>query len=854
MSESTAAPGAPWFLQAGGESGAVARAIDWSSTPLGSPDTWPSMLKTTVATILRARQPMFLWWGEELIQLYNDAYLPSFNQGKHPRAMGQRGRECWGEIWPIIGPQIEVVIAQGQGTWDEDALVPIYRHGQIEDVYWTYAYSPVFDETGTVKGVLVTCTETTTRVLAERRSTLLYALVSRTSQAKDHIALESEALEVLGQSPLDIPFAAFVERAEGHEQGAWAITGCVGLTDASVNVLDVALRHGPLPSPMPQSPGGTRPGEAFTTLQIPIQVMAPELAQYPVTQVYIAPFGSSDQEHSLVVLGVSPRLAKDARYRRFFEQIAAQLRADHSRVSEGARRSSVEIERKNLLEHAPVATAFLVGPNHVFELANPLYRQMLNKPDLVGKRYLEAFPEVADTDLPALLDHVYLTGEPYATNELETMIDKGGGKLERCYYKFNLEPVRNSSGQVYGMMAVAVEVTEQVVARLVMEKAHAERERLLRELEQASRAKDEFLAMLGHELRNPLSPILTALELMRLRSGGQATREQEIIQRQAKHLIRLVDDLLDVAKIARGKVELRRAVVDLHDVVTDAAETASYEIERGQHRLVLELEPERFFCFGDRGRLSQVVSNLLTNSARYTPPGGLVTVRCHEENGQLVLRVTDNGVGIAPEMLQGVFNLFEQGARSSDRAQGGLGIGLALVKNLVSLHGGSVSAHSQGPGKGSEFTVRLPVVASGELRMQTESNQPLNLTVSRRVLLVDDNVDAIEMLQVALEAVGHQVAQAADVLKALEVAATFAPDVAILDIGMPVMDGYELATRLRELPSCANCRFIALTGYGQVGDRMRSKAAGFDEHLIKPVNVEHLLAVIEAEAQGRDRY
>ena len=247
------------------------------------------------------------------------------------------------------------------------------------------------------------------------------------------------------------------------------------------------------------------------------------------------------------------------------------------------RRSAVELERRNLLEHAPVATALLVGPDHLFELANPLYRQMVGRPDLVGKTYLEAFPELKGTQLPAVLDQVYATGEPFATSEQLVAIDRGEGKTEDCYFRFNLEPVRDQHGQVYGMMAVAVEVTEQVVSRLILEKAYAERERLLQDVEKASRAKDEFLAMLGHELRNPLSPILTALELMRLKSGGETSREQDIIQRQARHLIRLVDDLLDVAKIARGKVELRRAVVDLYDVVMDAAETASHELEHALH-------------------------------------------------------------------------------------------------------------------------------------------------------------------------------------------------------------------------------------------------------------------------------
>ncbi len=823
-----------WFLRGGGECGATARATDWSATPLGEPEQWPSTLKTTVATLFQARQPMFLWWGPELVQLYNDAYLPSFGKGKHPRAMGQRGRECWGEIWPIIGPQIDDVMQRALASWHEDSLVPIFRNGRMEEVYWTYTYSPVFEEDGRVAATLVICTETTNRVLAERRSNLLHTLVTATSLADDLNSLFECAIQVLQDKPLDIPFAAVVEFDARSEQPT--VRRQTGVEGSGVEWLQAVV------APRPVAGG-------VVSLPQPVSVTVPEFAGSPIEHAYVAPFQASDSaSETFVVLGVSSRLSLDQAYARFLEQVIALLNAAKARVEETTRRTTVEVERRNLLLQAPMAAALLVGPEHRFELANPMCCRMLGRPDLVGKTFREAFPEAngeQPSSLLQLLDRVYRTGEPFAVEEFHFPLDRGRGQLEECFFKFNLEPLRER-GQVYGMMAVALEVTEQVQSRQRLEKAHEERERLLIDVEKASRAKDEFLAMLGHELRNPLSPIVTALELMRLKAGGTTTKEQDVIRRQTNHLIRLVDDLLDVAKIARGKVELRREIVDLHDVVVKAAETVSDLLERRQHRLTIDVE-RGLVCNGDPVRLAQVVGNVLANSARYTDPGGLISVAGYQERDQLVLQVKDNGVGISPEMLPWVFKLFEQGKRSTERAEGGLGIGLALVKNLVSLHGGDVSAQSEGKGKGSEFTIRLPRAASGELRAQPdEGRKTPQSPLPRRVLVVDDNVDAVELLQLTLETVGHQAMKATDALAALELAETFAPDVAILDIGLPVMDGYELAARLRELPNCKNCRLIALTGYGQAHDRQRSRAAGFDEHLVKPVDVQRLLEALDA--------
>ncbi len=514
-------------------------------------------------------------------------------------------------------------------------------------------------------------------------------------------------------------------------------------------------------------------------------------------------------------------------------------------VSDRWARENAERERNNLLMRAPVAAALLTGPTHVFRLANPPYCRMVGRTDLVGRSYLEAFPELAGTDMPKMLDRVMTTGEPFLAKEIRVLLRKSDhGAPEECSFMFSLEPMRTPDDAVYGIMAVAVDVTELVHSRRVLEESHQERSKLLGELQAASRAKDEFLAMLGHELRNPLSPIVTALQLMKMRGDTQSSREQAIIQRQVDHLIRLVDDLLDVSRITQGKVELRSESVEIAQVLAKAVEMASLLFEQRRHQLTIDVPSTGLLWRGDSTRLAQVVSNLLTNAARYTEPGGFVWLRATRELDQVVISVKDTGKGLSPEMLTRAFQLFFQGHQGIDRAAGGLGIGLALVKNLVELHGGTVEARSAGPGCGSEFIVRLPAVAVMATRTGRKLVEVGALgAAQRRILVVDDNADAADLLGMLLRASGHEVLIAHDPVSALDVAASFDPEIALLDIGLPVMDGYELGAHLRERTK-PGCRLIALTGYGQESDRQRSEAAGFDSHLVKPIDAEVLLQLV----------
>ncbi len=375
-------------------------------------------------------------------------------------------------------------------------------------------------------------------------------------------------------------------------------------------------------------------------------------------------------------------------------------------------------------------------------------------------------------------------------------------------------------------------------------------ERLRHQAEAASRAKDEFLAMLGHELRNPLAPMVTALELLRLRGGGRLGRVEEVISRQVNHLTRMVDDLLDVARVARGMVTLSPQPGELWPIVARALEMASPLIESRSHHLEVSVPRTGLGISADPDRLAQVIANLLTNAAKYTPPGGDIAVSAAREGDALVIRVKDNGVGMEPELLARVFDPFVQAAQGRDRRAGGLGLGLTLVKSLTAMHGGSVEAHSEGLGRGSEFVIRLPALA--ELLVPEAIRTADRARAARpphTVLVVDDNEDAAELLAEVMRGEGWRVVVAHDGVSALAKLDDLAPDVAVLDIGLPVMDGHDLARRIRERLGPRAPRLVAVTGYGQDNDREASRDAGFERHLIKPVRAEDIIEVIEGKPE-----
>ena len=567
----------------------------------------------------------------------------------------------------------------------------------------------------------------------------------------------------------------------------------------------------------------------------------------------VFPLRSASGEFRRFLTRVNPVRDSEGRVIRWFgtntdvenERRAAEVH-ELLRARERQAREEAEHQKRmlySLFMQAPTLIAVLRGPRHIVELANPPVAEAWGFPpeELRNRPLVEVLPELRAQGFADMLDEVYRTGVPCAGRETRAELNRPDGGVKTFYFNFLYSPFRNVQGDIEGIFVIADDVTHQVVARQEMN-------RLREEAESANRAKDEFIAMLGHELRNPLSPILTALQLMNIRGSDGTERERTVIERQLGHLTRLVDDLLDVSRIARGKVELKMEIVEACEVVTKAIELASPIIEQRRHTLSVDVPDEGLTVNGDPTRLSQVVSNLLTNAAKYTPPGGRITVNARHEEGDVVLRVRDTGVGIAPGMLPRIFELFVQEGQAVDRSQGGLGIGLTIVRNLIQHHGGSVAALSDGLGKGSEFIVRLPIAVEARessdegpaaAMPSTEGGAP-----SPRILVVDDNVDAAQMLAEVLGQKGYETRTAYDPPAALRIASDFMPDVALLDIGLPVMDGYELAAHLRALPGLGGVKLIALTGYGQASDRQRTRDAGFHHHLVKPVDLDALEAAV----------
>jgi PAS domain S-box-containing protein len=667
----------------------------------------------------------------------------------------------------------------------------------------------------------------------------------------------------------------------GRDQNVLLLAGTRGFSDESLRLFGRLPIDNPVPSPAIEA---FRRGEpvfieseaefereypelkartphimrTFATACVPL--MADSWSMGVLSFVFDRPRSFTQEERAF--LGIVGRLCAQAIERtRLYE-------------AEQAARKEAEAQRAylhRLFEQLPAPVSVLTGRELVFTLSNPASQRLIGGRPLLGKSILEALPELRDQGLFEVLTRVYDTGEPYLGLEVPVHYEHGAqGEPRQGFFNLVYHPLYNAHGQVEAIVSFAVEVSEQVLARRRVEESAAGREKALRELEverqhlaavlqeaqAAARAKDEFLAMLGHELRNPLAPILTALQLMQLRAGGTLQRERALIERQIQHVVRLVDDLLDVSRITRGRIDLKKRPLALSEIVAKAVEMVSPLLEERRHQLRSAV-PQGLAVEGDEHRLTQIFSNLLTNAAKYTEPGGQVDVLAHPAEGGVVVQVRDTGVGIGPELLPQVFELFVQGARTLDRAQGGLGLGLTIVKKLVELHGGRIRAESEGLGRGSTFTLWLPLSERDPRQSPPVAPSPLGEEGARgpkkrHILLVDDNRDAVEALAEGLEAFGYSVAVAFDGPRGLEAAARQRPGLALLDIGLPVMDGYELARRLRELPEMSTVPLVAVTGYGQESDRKRAQEAGFQEHLVKPVDLWQLKALLQKYLEPTD--
>jgi PAS domain S-box-containing protein len=520
---------------------------------------------------------------------------------------------------------------------------------------------------------------------------------------------------------------------------------------------------------------------------------------------------------------------------------------DETEDAERAKRLAVETvnreletriqQLRQLFEQAPGFMAVLRGPKHVFELANAAAFLVVGRRDILGKPLLEALPELKGQGFLELLDRVIETGEPYVGTGIEARLQRApGAPLENRYVDLVFQPVVAADGAVTGIFVQGIDVTD--------------RKRAEEALLEADRRKDEFLATLAHELRNPLAPIRHAA---RIGKSPHATDAQlgwarDVIERQVEHMARLLDDLLDVSRITRGRLELRKECLLLQDSLAAALDTVRPLIEARGHTLTTDLPASPVHIEADPVRFAQIFTNLLTNSAKYTDPGGEIGVRAEVRDRSAVISVRDNGIGIPPDLLPRVFEMFSQSKSAAERSEGGLGIGLSLVRGLVQLHGGSIEASSRGPGEGSELVVKLPLFAGEPRPARRAEAFP---TASRdgrqrlRVLVADDNRDHADSCAMLLEMAGHEVRTAYSGRDALSIGAEFAPQLVLLDIGMPGMDGYAAARQSRAAGWGAGAKLVAVTGWSQKEDKRQARLAGFDHHLAKPVDPDVLRELTE---------
>jgi PAS domain S-box-containing protein len=493
---------------------------------------------------------------------------------------------------------------------------------------------------------------------------------------------------------------------------------------------------------------------------------------------------------------------------------------------------------RNLFNQSPGFVAVTMGPTHVFEMVNNAYEKLVGRCELLGKSALEAIPELFDQRLKAGLDSAYETGKPWVGHGIKVDIrSKDDGHMSEHYIDLLCQPFYSPDNKVIGVFAQGHDVTDAYKASIA--------------LLDADRRKDEFLAMLAHELRNPLAPIGAAadlLQLVKLDEDG-VKKTSAVIGRQVKHMTGLIDDMLDVSRVTRGLIELENDVVDIHQVVSEAVEQVSPLIRSRGHELTLRLASQTALVQGDKKRLVQVLANILNNAAKYTAEGGHLVLCTSVEDQQVVIEVTDDGIGMTSQTVTHAFDLFAQAERSSDRSSGGLGLGLALVKSLVGLHSGDVTCKSKGLGQGSTFSIYLRQLGKPEqvaLSTGSENVTPPVPAASLKILVVDDNIDAAEMLKLLLEAMGHEVLVEYGALRALEQAKRYTPQVCLIDIGLPEIDGNEVARRLRKQSENATAVLVAITGYGQDSDRVSALAAGFDHHLVKPVDTSALTSLLSA--------
>jgi PAS domain S-box-containing protein len=814
---------------AGGGDSDVRRLLrehDWSTSPLGPPESWPPELATAVSMVISSTFPMFVAWGPELRFLYNDAYAVILG-GKHPAAFGDRFQAIWREIWADIVPIIDRALSN-KSAFLEDLPLTMYRKGYFEQTWFTFSYSPLHDGQGNVQGMYCTVMETTSRVLSERRAAfeLMVADTLRPLTSSGDVIQTASALlgEELGltraiYAEVDDPRNIFFVQRDWQRGGLPSLSGRTFAIEAFGPDIGAAGRAGEVIAvvDVAQDPRTAAMQGAYAAMDVAAVLLVP-LVRGGQLLAFLG-LGMERAHHwSEAEIGLARGMAE-----RIWS--AVDLARTQAALREERDRSQI------ILDSIAEGFILLDADWTVLQINTEGLRMAgLSEEQVLGRNHWTIWPETTDSEVARMYHQAMHAREPGVTEYRHLRPDG-----VEFHQEVRVYPTRDG-----GLVSFFRDITE--------------RKRSEQQLREADRRKDEFLAMLAHELRNPLAPISAAADLLKIGrlDENRVRQSSAIIARQVRHMTSLVDDLLDVSRVTRGLVTLARAPVSARTIVDEAIEQVRPMFDaRRQHLAVHIVDPEAT-VLGDKARLVQVLSNLLNNASKYTPEEYGIEVEATGSDGHLVLSVRDQGIGMEPGLSPHVFDLFTQAKRSSDRSQGGLGLGLALVKHLVELHGGSVACASPGLGQGSSFMVSLPLMQPLAGQPDAASGTPLPGRQPRalRLLVVDDNVDAATTLGMLLEACGHEVAIEHDSLRALERAKSLRPDAALLDIGLPEMDGNELARRLRADVQTAAIVLIAVTGYGQEQDRRTAFEAGFDHHLVKPVDMDRLAALL-AEVQEK---
>ncbi|KST63908.1 PAS domain S-box protein [Mastigocoleus testarum] len=1091
------------------EMAVLMRSFDWSQTSLGAVENWSQSLKTILSILLTSGHPMFLFWGEELIQFYNDAYRPSLGANKHPQALGHRGREFWDEIWHIIEPQIDAVMKWGKSTWNEDHLVPIIRNGYLEEVYWTYSYSPVRDDNGEINGILVVCSETTERVIGERQLQTLRELATENIGIKTVEEACQISLRTLANNPHDIPFALLYLLDD--KQATAKLAGTCGINaETSASPLEIEINSDSkicnlwqLPAVMATNEGqfigelkskfGNLPGDAWAN--------SPESAFV----LPLIPSGQADIKGFLIV-GISSKRPFNDDYKGFFDLVGGQIATAISssnaweterrleQIRETARMEVEAAETRMLGILSSIRDGFVIFDydwRYLYINDRQLEIIGMRREDVLGKSLWEVFPDLVDTELEQKLYQVMLerkstqfdfyypawnrwfenqihptpegiavicaditerkqvtealreqearlqfmlecsqigewdldlTTQPYTANrslkhdqifgyesllpewsyeiflehvhpddresvdksfkqtlssyvdwDFECRIIRADGKITwiwargSVYRDSNGNPIRligsvtdinkrkQSEAKLQQLAALidnsidfiglatlesqavfvnpagcrliglenleAVTKTEIIDYFLPEDKAYVqeviyptvmregywkgefrfrhfqtgeaipvdytlflikdphtdepraiatishdirermamqqERVRILEleraareEAEQANRLKDEFLAILSHEMRTPLNPILGwAKILQKGKIDHKKTQKAlEIIERNAKLQAQLIDDLLDISRILQRKLNLDKVSVNLGDVIQGALETVRLAAQAKSIHIHIIKPSSAVMVNGDGGRLQQVIWNLLSNAVKFTPVNGQIWVELTQTGNYAQIQVKDTGKGIKKEFLPYIFEHFRQEDSSTTRKFGGLGLGLAIVHQIVKLHEGSVTAQSLGEEQGATFTVRIPYMAAkNETTNLQQVSQPRSGLNGINVLVVDDEPDSCDLIAFLLQQEGATVTTATSASQALENITKSTPDLLISDIEMSDMNGYEFIGKIRSSEKGKLIPSVAVTAYAGEESQEKAIGAGFQRHISKPIDANTFIDVVVEE-------